>query len=768
MFGLLSPWFFYIGGTIGVLVPLVLHLIQSKRTIRVKISTTRFLRLAQEKASRRIKLENILLWILRTALLVVLALAFAMPMLRSKRIGKWFGRSPRDVAIVIDGSYSMDYNLGRSTVWEKAIDAAVTIVEGLSEQDRLCVFVARDRVEPIIEQLSGDRKEVASRLKALTLTQTASELAPAIMDANTALKEAKRRREREIHVITDTQALPWDSFGRESAAADKGAPAAAAAGSDGDAETAGDATVAAGEDADSEDRGAASIGAWDPSAVDKRTIVFVSQLGVSGPENMSPSKVVVEPSLLLANQPSKARVRLSYTGPPKATTVTFHVNDEEAGSRSASLGTDQAAELVFPIPPLPAGRHAARVQVPDDNLLLDNTFHLVLKVEDQFPTLCIGSRDDTLFARAALMAGRTAGGGIEADWVAPGDLGSTELSDYACVFLCNAIPLSAGEVSSLEAFVDAGGLLVIFPGERAAAIDYQAWNCLPGVPSAIADVAMTQRKRSLHWDMPRHAVLDSLQVGGSTLSVTARRQLVWETFAERSERLISLGAEHAFLVGRPHGQGYVLIFAVSADRSWSDFPLSPFYLPVIHQIVEFGAGVGSHPPYVWCTHSLPLNRVLPEATRSMLLKGPDGVSVAVRSAVSGAEPVLHVEDLMQAGVYRMPDTESGKQVPALAVNMERKESNLTPLDPAEIYELLKLKNVNVAHDLEELLTQIRESRVGRTFGEQLLWLVLILAAAEFFYANRLTKESPSLSGVLGIEASGKTSGAAVAAEGGSA
>jgi len=116
MFDLLSPLFFYIGGTVGVLVPLVLHLIQSRRTIRVKISTTRFLRLAQEKASRRIKLENILLWILRTALLVTLALAFAMPMLRSKRIGKWFGRSPRDVAIVIDGSYSMDYYLGRSTV----------------------------------------------------------------------------------------------------------------------------------------------------------------------------------------------------------------------------------------------------------------------------------------------------------------------------------------------------------------------------------------------------------------------------------------------------------------------------------------------------------------------------------------------------------------------------------------------------------------------------------------------------------------------------
>jgi hypothetical protein len=768
MFDLLSPLFFYIGGSIGVLVPLVLHLIQSKRTVRVKISTTRFLRLAQEKASRRIKLENILLWILRTALLVMLALAFAMPMLRSKRIGKWFGRSPRDVAIVIDGSYSMDYNLGRSTVWEKAIDAAVSIVEGLSEQDRLCVFVARDRVDPVIEQLSGDREEVLGRLKALTLGQTASDLAPAIMDANASLKEAKRRREREIHIITDTQALPWDSFGREAAARDADKPGAPGT-ADGESGADGEADAIAAESGDEDaDTSVSAVGAWDPSAVDKRTVVFVSQLGVSGPENLSPTKVEIEPSLLLANHPAKARVRLSYTGPPKSTTATLYINDEEVGNRSATLGTDQAAELVFPIPPLPPGRHAARVQMPDDNLLLDNAFHLVLKVEDQFPTLCVGSRDDTLFARAALMAGRTEGGGIEADWVAPGQLGNTDFSKYACIFLCNAIPLSAGEVSSLEAFAESGGLLVFFPGERAAAIDYQAWGCLPGVPAAIADVALVQRKRSLHWDMPHHAVLEPLLIGGSTLSVTARRQLVWDTFAERAERLVSIGAEHAFLVGRPHGQGYVLMFAVSADRTWSDFPLSPFYLPVVHQIVEFGAGVGSNLPYVWCTHNQPLNRILPEATRGMALQGSDGKSVVVRSAVAATEPVLHVEDLMHAGVYTMADPETGRNVPALAVNMERRESNLTPLDPAEIYELLKLKNVNVAHDLEELGTQIRESRVGRTFGEQLLWLVLILAAAEFFYANRLTKEAPSLSGVLGIEASGKTSGSAAAAEGGSA
>ena len=78
MFDLLSPMFFYVMGSIGVLVPLVLHLIQNRRKVRMPFSTLRFLRLAQKQSSSRIRMENLLLWIIRTCLLVVLALAFAM------------------------------------------------------------------------------------------------------------------------------------------------------------------------------------------------------------------------------------------------------------------------------------------------------------------------------------------------------------------------------------------------------------------------------------------------------------------------------------------------------------------------------------------------------------------------------------------------------------------------------------------------------------------------------------------------------------------
>jgi len=759
MFDLLYAPFFWVMGSIGVLIPLVLHLIQSRRTVKVPFSTIRFLKLAQEKSSSRIKMENILLWILRTLLLVILALAFAMPMLRSKGAGTWLGRSPRDVAIVIDASYSMDYNLGRSTVWQKAIDTASAVIDGLGEQDRFCIYVARDHVEPVIEQLSGDREEGLSRLKALEFSQGSSQLAPAVMEANEALAESEVRREREIHIITDTQALPWESFGG-------GEGLAVAVASEEDADAGDTDTGADEESAEEEPRTSAAMGAWDPAKIDnKRTVFFVSLLGVDTPENMTPVKIKIEPPLVLANYPSKATVRLGHTGPPKGTTVTLEIDEKEVATQSITLANNQTAELVFTIPPLRAGWHQVCVSLPEDNLVLDNNFHAVMCVEDRFPTLCVGAQEDTVFLRAALKAGQS-GGGIESDWIEPRAISDDKLSGYACVFLCNGIPLGAAEVSALEKFVDAGGLLAVFPGNAALPGDYQTLTCLPAIPVAIEEVPATKRKQILHWDDKRSAVMESLRLGDSTLSAVARKRLVIDKLEDRGQRIIAHGGDAAFLLGRPVGRGYVLLFTVSADRSWSDFPLSPFYLPVVHQIIEFGAGVGSHPQFVWCTPNLPLSRCLPEATHNTELAAPDGTRVPVRSAVSGTRTVLYVEDLTTAGIYGVTPPDGGTPVPQLAVNMVRRESDLTALDASNLAGRLSVERVEVARDLEQLLTHIQESRIGRTFGEQLLWVVLILAAAEFFLANRMTQESPTLTGKLGLDASGKVPSVAAALEGG--
>jgi hypothetical protein len=749
MFELLNPLYFYIGGALGVVIPLVLHLIQRSRTVRFPFSTLRFLKLAQKKSSSRLKIEHFLLWIIRTLLLVLLSLAFAILMMRSKALGNWFGQAARDVAIVIDGSYSMDYNLGRKTVWQEAIENAVSVVEGLTERDRFCIFVAGDHVTPLIEQLSGNKEEAVGRLKALKFSQGSSQLAPALMDASAILADVKEKRQREVFVITDTQALPWRGFGSAKTPRKEGAAPAVTNREAAPNKADGDAAAK-----EPDEKKAVSLDAWDPTKIDPATVCFVSLLGANAPENATAIDVTLDPPILMKDVASRATVKLLLSGATRETVVTLFVDDKEVASQSVPLETNRVGEASFIVPPLSVGRHSARFKMPDDNLMLDNQFFFLIKAEDQFPTLCVGTREDTLFLRAALSAGMGVKGAAETDWVEPGGLSQKNLQAYSCVFLCNAVPLGADDITVLEKFVDAGGLMILFPGDRAAATDYQSFiGSLPGVPVSVDTVPLPERKQLLNWDAPNHAILAPLKIGETALTVAARKRLTWKGLEKGAERLISIGGEHPFLMGRPRGRGYVLLFAVAADRTWSDFPLSPFYLPIVRQIVLFGAGVGSRSHHVWCTPSLPLEPYLPEATRESVFTNPGGENVPVRSTLEEGQTVLRLDDLTTAGVYRM--AAGAAAAPALAVNMRREESDLSPVNPADIEGMVGLKHVYVSRDKEELLTQIHDSRIGRTFAEEILWLVLILAAIEFFYANRLLKSSPKLSETLDIEASGR-------------
>ena len=76
----LSPLF--LGAAGAAVLPLVLHLMAKRNTVRMNFSTVRFLKLAQKQSSTKIRMENFLLWLIRTLLMLLLALAFAKPVAR--------------------------------------------------------------------------------------------------------------------------------------------------------------------------------------------------------------------------------------------------------------------------------------------------------------------------------------------------------------------------------------------------------------------------------------------------------------------------------------------------------------------------------------------------------------------------------------------------------------------------------------------------------------------------------------------------------------
>lgn len=744
MFSFLSPILFLGGFAAAVAIPLILHMIQSSKTVRMPFSTIRFLKIAQKKSSRRVKMENMLLWLLRFLLMVFLALAFGVPMVRTSNFGSFIGRTPRNVAIVIDASYSMGYTVGKESVWDRALDAAVAVCEGLNEGDQICLFVADEDVKPVVEQLTEEKEYVIAQIRALEKGYTISRLAPAVLAANSALEEDKRNREKEIHIITDNQALPWESFGKQGSGAEE--------------EEGEEASQASSENSAGVNE-AVSVTGWDAKRIQAKTTIFVTLLGATSPENVAPADVDISPKLIMADMASKIRVRLMHCGPPKSSSVTVFLNGEELQKRSMLVGGDAAAEAVFNLPPLEAGSHIATIELPEDNLLVDNKFNFLFKVKEYLPVLCVGYNRELFFMVKAMTASAGGKSGINVKVIDPAQLASENLAEYSCVFLCNALPISGNEIMKVETYTRSGGLLVIFPGDRASVSDYEPWTCLPAKPKAVRDILLAKRKHMLRWEQPQHPLLRELRVGESGAPLIAiKRILQFNESVKDSGVLISAGADKPFIMDREFALGHVLLFSVSADRTWSDLPLSPYFLPFLHQVVQYGAGMGGFVPYVWATHNLPLHEFLPEATRDTVIRDPDDKEVSIRTSLVQNRTILHAEEVMTPGIYTIQQPGAPEAVPALAVNIPRNESNLTPVNVEALREITGLDRILVATNHDDMLKQIEDHRMGKTLAETCLWLVLIIAAVEFFYANMKTKEPSKLTDVLGIETTGEVTG----------
>jgi hypothetical protein len=698
----LAPLFLIAAG-IGASIPFILHLMQNQKRSRLPFPTVRFLKKAEKNTSRRIRLENFLLWLLRTLIMLSLGFAFAMPMLRTGGVA-WLGDTPRDVAIVLDASYSMGYQSDRVAVWDKAIESAVAVVEGLREPDRFCIFLAREQPEAIIAEPIADKLEGVAKLRALQLGYSESRLVPAVNAAMKALLKADAQREREIHVITDNQALPW--------------------------------------------RPLASGGV--EAEVEPKTALFVSLLGVSAPENTGVVSFDLQPPVARQGSEMRALFKLHHTGPATDSTLSLFIDDREVSRKHVPAAELDSSEPSITIPALSVGVHTARIQTPEDNLSADNAFYFLVRVQEQMPTLVVGAESETLFLRTALRAGFGSANAVES--VSPDKVMAQPLSRYGTVILSNALPLFGQAITAIESYVKAGGVLVIFPGTAAKPDAYAPWSCLPGLPQSTDELPLAQRNRTLTWEQPQNPLVRTLREGIGIPTIAIRRKLTFSGLHEGGQRIVSMGPNQPFLLSRQFGLGHVVLFAVSADRTWSDFPLSPFFLPLLLQCADLGVGAGPKAPFEWATEWLPLSDRFPEWKAPPSLSGPDGLPISIRSSVLEGRSMLDAEKLTVPGFYSLTSSDQPEGKPAIAVNLLRRESDLTPVVEAEIPKQLGVEKAAIAHDLDALRNLISEHRIGRTFGEHLLWLALGLIAIEFVYANFLgrAKEPGAVRGKSGV------------------
>ncbi len=190
---------FYILGIAAIAAPIIFHLIRRAPKGEVPFSSLMFLTPTPPRLTRRSRLDNWLLLLLRAAALCLLAFAFARPFLR-EAANLDFGDEPqRRIAVLIDTSASMR----RGDLWPRAQALARQAINDCRPTDQLAVFAFDATFRPLLgfhESASLDpagRRSIATgHVDRLKPTWNGTNLGQALIDTVGAIEDVADTSEK--------------------------------------------------------------------------------------------------------------------------------------------------------------------------------------------------------------------------------------------------------------------------------------------------------------------------------------------------------------------------------------------------------------------------------------------------------------------------------------------------------------------------------------------------------------------------------------------
>jgi hypothetical protein len=677
----------FLFAALAALLPLVIHLISRRRMSTVDFSSLRFLKELERRRVRRVRLRQILLLVIRSLIILSVALALARPTLTGA-LSAGAGRARTSMAIVLDNSASMDRSVEGGDLLAGARERVGDLAGVFDEGDQAFLVTAGMPVRSVLPGGTFGREALLTAAETVTAGPGGTDYGRAVQVARELLGEA-RNLNHELYIVGDMQRTGWEREER-SAAEESGPP-------DGDAP--------------------------------------VYLLPLSGPvANLAIRSVDVERRYGGAEGTFSVGASVAAFGHQGgAVEVRLFVDGRQAGQAGVRLEPGGTAAARFAVRLDESVWHSGFVELPPDALMSDNRRHFVVPPSRETEVLIVGDETgdgDSYYADMALDP-TGEGARFSTSLVSSDDLSGQDHGRFPVVVLADVSRLAVGASQWLERHVREGGGLLAVVGDRT---DVRFWNA--GVLSRLTGVeivAPVEGREGLRLApaVRGHPLLDGLAFGERMIDeVSVRRAIA--VLAEGAEVVLELpGVGPALLFGGGDTGGDVAVLTTGLDPDWSDLPRSGLAVPLVHRVCErLGHGVaGEGAGLVGDDLAVELGAT-PSGPVEVVL--PDGATALAELRASG-RPVAVVKDAPLPGVYEF--LSDGDAVALGVVNADAPESDLAAASVDEIEEWLAPARVREIVEGGRLEEEITVARRGRELWRAFLYAALCLVALEMFVAR---------------------------------
>ena len=684
-------------GLSAAAIPLLIHLLNRPRARVVPFSSLAFIKRLQIRQSRRLRVREILLLLLRILMLALLAIAFARPALQGPFARGLGGTVRSSACVVVDASYSMSFDEDGEPLLAKAKERGREVAELLDEGDEAFLVFGGDAPESRFEAPTHNLRLLETEIQKAPQSWQGGDITRSFREAYRSLA-GSRNANREIYWISDMQ--------RVSSAIEEGE--------------------------------------WE-AFLDPDVRVFLIPVGETDRPNLAVTKAELYESRRLDGN-VKVQVEVAnYSGAKRDVIASLWAGGERLANASLAIDAGSAQTTIFSMQSPKGSFVLGEVRIEEDDLSGDDTFYFTLAEQERLPVLVVTDGIDESYGylqKALVPAGDESPVLLES--AAPREIAGRDLSRYASVILLGVRTLSDGAVALLSEYVEAGGGVLVVPGD---ATDFGAYNqillpaLMPGVSLSESTIEHRRNPVGIEWFDPLHGVWSLFPKGiDRALRDVALTRYLDVTPGEQSRPLAKMGDGRPFLLESEKGAGHVLLFAGGFDLSWGDFPTQPVFLPLLHELVRYHDRGGALTRTSVLVNR-PFRRALDGVSlgESFTIVTPSGQEFAVQPAAEGERIALSFAGTSEPGFYELRGPGRNEW---FAVNLDTRESDLTPLDADELARSLPVEGVVVVTPRERIDRSVLGTRFGRELWWELIVLVLALALFELFLSQSSRQAVP--------------------------
>ena len=693
---------------LGISFPIVLHILNKARPKKVNWAAMELLQKTTQQQSKKIKLEDWLLMVLRC--LTFLLVALAMMRLVFVNSSDLFSGASRELILVIDSSYSMNHGQYESR-FDLAKKKAMKIVNSLPSGSKISLVTIGDEPEVLIRHKDPSEISLERYFAALEAKPEGFGLEVSLSVLDELLNDSDSAN-REVIFLTDAQKRSWC------------------------------------ENSESAIEKFAELG--------QKASISLLPLGDESYENLALSDFHMTSGACRSGGFINLSAKIINHGESLATASIelFHNSNIVDVTSVSSLQPKEERLLRFGVQLESSGPNKFQLSLESDNLEDDNSAYLAIDVPDKLKVLIVeGSPEAGRYLELATQLERSGYAEGLICTVSLASLVSAEqIEKNDVVVLADVGDLDEENIKILDEKVRNGAGLLVYAG-----VNMDAFSAEQIIGRL---VTMDWEKRVSPEDGRNHQIRVSPQSDQLGLEL---RRLEAEILdckvngfhqvqtAADSKILLELDNGNPLLFIQEVERGKLAIFTTGADREWSSLPLNPAG-PILFHLLLQELSTGDRQKSLRIGESARVEIRSNRLGAEPKLIGPSGeVSVPVRQEARESNKYIELL-LSKTEIPGFHELQFGDNTDfeVLAANLDAGESDLKPATINELESVFENTGVKILGSESMVDNSENQTHLGSFLALAALFAFIGQAAFSTELTRRKQKSAPAIRTGFGV------------------